>query len=126
MKKSLLALISLVIITLVGAAIYFMNPDRLTPDNPVGKSIYYTIVIDSKAESGNNKRYDYSLDAYDDRGKPKKLTFSTSKRLREGALLELYVTPLRGVTYWQEIQPEQLPASIIDILSLNSSVISSH
>jgi len=120
MMKRGVTLVSLfMIVIIIGAAVYFMNPDRLTPDNPAGKTIYYTIINNSQIESDNNERYNYSLDVYNKQGKKKELTFSASKQLHEGALLELYVTPLRGVTFWQEIQPKQLPARIRNIFAVD-------
>lgn len=100
MKEAIL-IIGILVITIISALIaIFLNPDRLTPDNPAGKAKYYTVVKNADVKIDSDKRYEYVLDAYDEKGDKKVLTFTASKQLREGAYLELYVTPLRGVTYW--------------------------
>ncbi|MBE9916936.1 YxeA family protein [Paenibacillus donghaensis] len=116
MKKTL-ALFALVVVILTCLWLFFMDPDKLTPDNPAGKTTYYAIVNAEPGGKDSNGRYDYELTGYTDRGKSKKLTFSTGKKLQNGAFLKLYSTYLRGVTYWEEVRPEQLPEGIKKLIS---------
>lgn len=115
LKKVMLisGLLGLLVIIIVSAFLtIFLNPDRLTYDNPAGKTIYFTVVENAGVKVDNDKRYEYVLDAYDEKGAKKELTFTASKQLREGAYLELYVAPFRGVTYWQEVQADELPSKV--------------
>lgn len=67
------------------------------------------MIINDEVSIKQNERYEYKLDAYNTKGQLKTLSFTSSKRLREGAFLELFVTPLRGITYFQEVQYNELP-----------------
>lgn len=118
MKKFLFGM-GLVLVIIVAFSVFFYNPNKLNPEKPEGKTRYYTIIVkdDDKEILGKNQRYEYTLDAFDESGKKKNLTFTSSKQLREGAYLELYVAPFRGVTYWQELQFEELPEQIKSIYS---------
>lgn len=111
MKKTF-TLLALVIIILTCLWLFFMDPDKLTPDNPAGKTTYYTIVDISSAKKGDNGRYNYELTGYTDQGKPKQLSFSTSKQLQTGAYIKLYVTLFRGVTHWEEITSDEIPRQV--------------
>ena len=55
--------------------------------------------------------YRYELTAWDEKGSERSLTFETSRILRDGAYLQVQVAPLRGVTDWTEIQPDDVPAA---------------
>jgi uncharacterized protein (TIGR01655 family) len=108
MKKAL-TILALVIVILTCLWLFFMDPAKLTPDNPAGKTTYYTIVNQSTVDKDDNGRYAYKLVSYTDEGKSKTLSFSTSKLLKNGAYLKLYVSTLRGVTHWEEVTAEDLP-----------------
>ncbi|WP_454053102.1 YxeA family protein [Clostridium sp. Marseille-Q7071] len=110
--KKFFSIICLIILMIVSFSILFLNPDKLTPENPAGKSIYYTVINNKSTFLNDNNRYEYILDSYDNKGNVKSLTFTASKELRENAYLELYVAPFRGVTYWQEIQYNDLPSIV--------------
>lgn len=116
MKKVLFG-IGLVLLIVVAFSIFFYNPNKLTPENPEGKTLYYTMVINDEKKLGDNQRYEYNLDAFDEKGKKRTLTFTSSKQLQEGAYLELYVAPFRGVTYWQEVHLDELPEQIKSVYS---------
>ncbi|MBN6187779.1 YxeA family protein [Aneurinibacillus sp. BA2021] len=107
----------LILIIVAAFSIFFFNPDRLTPENPKGKTSYYTMIVNDGTKLNDEQRYEYTLDAYDQRGEKKALTFTSSKQLREGVYLELYVAPFRGVTYWQEMQLDKLPDRVKDVYS---------
>lgn len=53
---------------------FLMTPDKLIPDSPAGKTVYYTKVIDFGVLN-EDKRYDYKLTAYNKKGKEKSLSF---------------------------------------------------
>lgn len=110
MKKILLVL---GFIIMLGACLwmFFFTPEKLTPDNPAGKTVYYTKITGSGVQ-GENSRYDYELIAYDEKKKKEKLSFSAGKKLREGAYVQLYYTMIRGVTYWKEVSFEELPEAV--------------
>ena len=110
--KLLAAGVSLIIVIVIAFFIFFFNPARLTPENSKGKTCYYTMIVNDDTKLKVEEEYEYTLDAYNKKGKKKTLTFISSKQLREGAYLELYVTPLRGVTYWQEVQLDELPDKV--------------
>ncbi|MEI3612708.1 YxeA family protein [Pseudogracilibacillus sp. SO30301A] len=118
MKTTTKLLVSgLIIIILVAFSVFLFNHDQLTPKNPEGKTVYYTMIVNDDIKSNSQKRYEYTLDAYNEKGEKEPLTFTSSKQLREGAYLELYVASFRGVTYWQEIQLNDLPDQVKDIYS---------
>ncbi|WP_240419374.1 YxeA family protein [Paenibacillus periandrae] len=110
MKKIWLVLGLLIVI---GAClwIFFFTPEKLTPDNPAGKTVFYTIINEPGVQDENG-RYGYELTAYNEKGKEKKLGFSAGKPLRKGAYVQLYNTLIRGVTHWEEITFEELPEAV--------------
>lgn len=110
MKKILLVLGFIIVI---GACLwmFFFTPEKLTPDNHAGKTLYYTEITGAGVQKENG-RYDYELTAYDEKGKKKKLSFSAGKQLREGAYVQLYYTLLRGVTHWEEVNFIKLPKAV--------------
>ncbi|WP_025025947.1 YxeA family protein [Caldalkalibacillus mannanilyticus] len=110
MKKKLLILGSIILIG-VCLCFYFFSPEKLTPDHPAGKNMYYTMIIESGVQ-GENGRYDYKLPTYNEEGKERELVFSARKQLREGAYVQLYHTFFRGVTYWKEVGFEELPEAV--------------
>lgn len=89
---------------------FFFSPDKLTPENTAGKAVYYTKITGPSVQ-GENGRYGYELTAYNEKGK-KKLVFSAGKQLREGAYVQFYYTPIRGVTHWEEVNFEEFPESV--------------
>ncbi|GIP19192.1 hypothetical protein J40TS1_48340 [Paenibacillus montaniterrae] len=111
MKRTIFAILGLVVIIVASLWMFFFTPDKLTPENPAGKKIYYTVVAGQGVQDTNG-RYGYELTAYNEKGKEKKLEFSAGKQLREGAYIQLYHTLLRGVTHWEEISFEDLPADV--------------
>lgn len=123
-KKISLLVFILLLIALVGycTTAWFLNPERLTPENSKGKEVYYTMIDNTDVtQSTTDDRYNYTLPCYNDKGTKKELTFSASKKLRENAYLKLYNTTLRGVTYWQEVEYNELPEDVQKIYTTNSS-----
>ena len=63
--------------------------------------------------SGNGGMdYSYTLASYDKNGNEKALTFGVSRELRESAFLCLTFRPGRGVMNWNEVQYDELPATV--------------
>lgn len=85
-------------------------------------SFYYTQIDNSKLTEGEPRDgvidvqggmpYSYTLSAYDEKGAEKDITFGTSRELREGAFLQLTVSPIRGVVEWSELTYEELPVKV--------------
>ncbi len=57
-------------------------------------------------------KYLYTQPAYDDKGNAKDVTFGSNKVLREGAYLKLTLSPVRGVTDWEEVSFEDMPDKV--------------
>lgn len=111
--KKFINILGLIIIVLIGISIKFFNPTGiLTPEDPTGKIIYYTQIINDEVKIGDNNRLEYNLECFDSNGDKKSLTFTTGKKLQEDAFVELYVAPVRGVTYWQELKWDELPLEV--------------
>ncbi len=109
--KKILLMLGLVIIIGICLSMFFMNPEKLTPDNPAGKTVYYTMITGSGVQDDND-RYDYELTAFNEKGEEKKLEFSAGKQLRKGAYIQLYHSRFRGVTHWEEVNFEELPEAV--------------
>ena len=88
----------------------------------IGKTYYYLQIDNTKIEQTstdggvidlNGKLgYSYSLTAYNEKGNKKNITFGTSRKLKEGAFIQLTVMPIRGVIEWEEVQYNQLPINV--------------
>ena len=81
----------------------------------VKEFVYYTQIDNTKVTelpASEDMRYEYTLTAYNERGKEKELTFKTSRELREDAYLELEVMQIRGVVNWKEVQESELPEDV--------------
>ena len=57
-------------------------------------------------------RYEYTLDAYNEKGNSKEVTFKTSRELKDNAYLKLDVMLTRGVKSWEEVQFDELPDKV--------------
>ncbi|MCC2337920.1 YxeA family protein [Bacillus tropicus] len=109
--KKILLICGSIIVFWVCIWMFFFTPEKLTPENPAGKTMYYTKISGSGVQ-GENRRYDYEVIAYDEKKKQKELSFSAGKKLREGAYIQLYYTMLRGVTSWKEVSFKELPETV--------------
>lgn len=81
----------------------------------VDTKYYYTVVnnINVTGTASENKvKYEYTLDSYDTNGNKKRLTFKTSKLLKEGTYLKLKASIVRGVINYSEIKQQKLPNNI--------------
>lgn len=104
--------LAVLVIGAVAGVFYLTNTDNA--------SAWYVRVDDAVAQekAGRDEEvWEYTLDAYDERGKHRQLTFTASKRLRDGAYLKLGYLPVREVVSWEEVQPEQAPEAVLGQLS---------
>lgn len=107
----IIILIVALIILILGAAIGFGWAGR----------DWYTQVDNScvrRTASDDGMDYEYSLVCYDQNGESRELSFKTERLLREGAYLMLSAQPIRGVTAWQEVLPEEIPAAAAEKLGV--------
>lgn len=77
----------------------------------IQNTTYYTQIDNSKIESlstTDTMKYQYTLQAYNEKGKEKDVTFKTNRELRDGAYLKLKVMLTRGVINWEEVQFEDM------------------
>ena len=76
---------------------------------------YYTVVNNINVTgtvSENKVKYKYTIDSYDTNGNKKKLTFKTSKLLKDGTYLKLKVSIVRGVINYSKIEQQKLPKKV--------------
>ncbi len=79
------------------------------------EEVYYTQVDNSKISkliTTDNMKYQYTLFAYNEKGKKKEFTFKTSRELRNEAYLKLETKTLVGVRKWEEVQFNELPEKV--------------
>ncbi|MGG5739613.1 MULTISPECIES: YxeA family protein [Bacillus cereus group] len=93
--------------------------------NRMGKDEYYVqITVDGKEYNGKSsngepyKDYQYKLPAFDKEGKEKELEFTAVKNLRKEAFLRLYHSDKKGVTAWEEVKKDELPAKVKEKLGV--------
>lgn len=75
---------------------------------------FYTKIDNSRIRelsSSEDMKYEYTLDCYSKNGKKRKLSFKTSRQLREGAYLSLEVRA-GGVHKWEELHYNDLPQKV--------------
>jgi uncharacterized protein (TIGR01655 family) len=113
MKRSITLLSLLVIITtmLVGC-------------NRMGKDQYYVQITTNGTEKiakvDNEKfiSYEYNLPGFDKDGNEKEMQFRADKNLRSEAFLRIYYSDKKGVTSWEEVKEDELPAKVKDKLDV--------
>ena len=88
----------------------------------IGSDAYYTQIDNTQLEEVSSQGgvfdlhgglpYSYTLLAYNEKGKEKKITFGTARALKEDAFLCLTVMPVRNVLEWSEVSYDQLPEAV--------------
>ncbi|MDM5157062.1 YxeA family protein [Bacillus sp. DX1.1] len=85
--------------------------------NRMGKDEYYVqITVDGKEEKGKADNgtpytnYEYKLAGFDEDGKEKTMEFNANKNLRKEAFLRVFHSDKKGVTAWEEVKKEDIPA----------------
>ncbi|MED1556267.1 YxeA family protein [Bacillus paramycoides] len=93
--------------------------------NRLGKDEYYVqITVDGKEYNGKSsngepyKNYEYKLNGFDKEGKEKELEFNAQKNLRKEAFLRVYNSDKKGVTAWEEVKKDELPAKVKEKLGV--------
>ncbi|WP_410985230.1 YxeA family protein [Bacillus cereus] len=93
--------------------------------NRMGKDTYYVqITTDAKIESGVSKEgnkykeYNYELQGFDEKGNEKTVEFNGFKELRKEAFLRVYYSDKKGVTAWEEVKKDELPAKVKEKLGV--------
>jgi len=121
MKKKILVSIAtaaIVVVGIIGFCMWFFSGS--------GSVYYYTQIDNSKIERNDSDGgvinlsggmdYSYTLPAYNENGKGKDITFGASRELREGAFIRLTVSPVRGVIEWSEVQYDELPEAVQNVI----------
>ena len=106
-----------IVIVVAVLAITFMTVAFLTTQT---NTDYYTQIDNrwvTEIDPHGTMNYEYNLDAYDETGKERDITFETSKVLTDGAYLCLKVAPIRGVVTWAEVQYDELPEAVQAVYS---------
>ncbi|PRT14444.1 hypothetical protein C6353_24875 [Bacillus toyonensis] len=92
--------------------------------NRLGKDEYYVqITMDGierieKSDSGETAKYiGYKLTGFDKDGKEKELEFDADKNLRKEAFLRVYYSDKNGVSAWEEVKKDELPAKVKEKLA---------
>ena len=109
---------AVLLIGLIGFCAWFLSGS--------GSTGYYSQIDNSRVEQveakggvislKGNLPYSYTLLSYDEKGSEKEITFGTSRELREGAFIRLTVMPIRGVLDWSEVQYDELPTAVRNLL----------
>ncbi len=114
LKEKLPVIIGIVIfLALCGGALYYFDNNY---------DYYFTQIDNDKIEQNNSHddmKYTYTLDCYNDKGKRKKLSFKTSRELKNQAFLKLKVIPVSGVNNWEEVTYDELPDKVQEKYSAN-------
>ncbi len=107
MRNTILGISVLVaVIALLGCVLYSLENSE---------NYYYSKIDNSKVEelsATDNMKYKYTLACYDENGKKKKISFKTSRILKEDAYLKLRVIPISGVNKWEEVEYNNLPKKV--------------
>lgn len=107
MKRSIAMLVILIVFASILTGCNF---------NRMGKDIYYVqITMDGQKEETTTDKdtfttYKYALPAYDEEGNEKTMEFTAQKNLRKEAFLRVYYSSKKGVTSWEEVEKDELPA----------------
>lgn len=81
----------------------------------IQEEVFYTQIDNTKIvklTTTDNMKYQYTLFAYNEKGKKKEFTFKTSRELRDEAYLKLETNFAVGVRQWEEVQFEELPEKV--------------
>lgn len=79
------------------------------------EEVYYTQIDNTKIEqlpTTDSMKFQYTLIAYNEKGRKKEFTFKTSRELRNEAYLKLETNWAVGVRQWEEVQFEELPEKV--------------
>ncbi|HDR4725172.1 YxeA family protein [Bacillus cereus group sp. Sample62] len=60
----------------------------------------------------------YKITGFDKDGKEKELEFDAQKNLRKDAFLRVYYSDEKGVSSWEEVEKDELPAKVKEKLAV--------
>ncbi|GMR67110.1 YxeA family protein [Bacillus sp. MN7755] len=87
--------------------------------NRMGKDKYYVqITKDGIETTDKDFKYTYKLTGFDKDGKEKELEFDAPKKLRKDAFLRVYYSDEKGVSSWEEVKKDELPAKVKEKLTV--------
>ncbi len=111
--KKYIALLSILVVF----AIVLVNFDF----NRFGKDEYYVQIttdgIEKTYDGNTSKYFEYKLTGFDKDGKEKELKFDAQKKLRKEAFLRVYYSDKKGVSAWEELKKNELPAKVKEKLA---------
>ncbi|SFI68948.1 MULTISPECIES: YxeA family protein [unclassified Bacillus (in: firmicutes)] len=89
--------------------------------NRLGKDEYYVQIktdgIETTYEGQSSKYFKYKLTGFDKDGKEKELEFDAQKNLSKEAFLRVYYSDKKGVSAWEEVKKDELPAKVKEKLA---------
>lgn len=113
MKKFIIGL--LVTIILLGGAFFLLttvNFNRLNTDHYYVQITNNGVMTKNKVSTGEVfEQYEYTLDAYNEKGDIETLDFTAIKQFRKNAYLKLFVNDEKNVKSYQEVKWEEIPRS---------------
>lgn len=121
-KGKALGLAAVLVVIILGAGFFYLG----FCTNLLAGGTYYT-KIDNAHVAENDSTGDvihlkssepfvYQLPAANQDGHKIEASFGAAHELRQDAYLKLNLEPLRGVVYWEEVLPEDLPSKAADVL----------
>lgn len=113
MKKEFIwSILAILILIVASALLYYLLVVRETS--------YYTQVDNGKVKELETGKYEYTLIAYHENGEKREIKFQTTRKLREGAYLQLDVMFFRGVVRWREVSINDIPIVVREKYSIKS------
>ncbi|WP_410985604.1 YxeA family protein [Bacillus cereus] len=92
--------------------------------NRLGKDEYYVqiktdgVKTTEKSDIGEKSTsFKYKLTGFDKDGKEKELEFDVQKNLSKEAFLRVYYSDKKGVSAWEEVKKDELPAKVKEKLA---------
>ena len=89
--------------------------------NRLGKGEYYVQIttdgIEKTYDGNTSKYFEYKLTGFDKNGREKELKFNKKKNLSKEAFLRVYYSDKKGVSAWEEVKKDELPAKVKEKLA---------
>lgn len=105
MKAKWIGIVAALLVVIAGVGGWLMHMENYD-------EFYYVKLVYPQAKEGSGTlRYEYTVDAVNEAGKSKSLTFKTSTPLENGQILKLEVRAA-GVFHYDLIEADQIPEKI--------------
>ena len=121
-KGKALGIAAVLVVIILGAGLFHLGFST----NLLASGTYYTKIDNAHAAENDSaggvihlrssEPFVYQLPAANEDGHEIEATFGAAHELRQDAYLQLKLEPLRGVVYWEEVSPEDLPSKAADAL----------